>query len=72
MAGHPNAGPVRLPDVVLIDGGKGQVAMAREVFAEWGPDGLHRRMKVKPQGGLEELVFSDGRAKVTLLQFARN
>jgi excinuclease ABC subunit C len=26
----------RMPDLVLVDGGKGQVAMAREVFERWG------------------------------------
>ncbi len=63
------AGEGLRPDLILIDGGKGQLGAAREILVELGLEDLLTVGVAKGEerkAGHEELVFADGRTPLRL------
>ena len=59
----------RLPDVLIIDGGKGQVTVARRVFAALGVDGVTLLGIAKGpdrKAGWERLILADESREITM------
>jgi len=62
-------GEGRRPDLILIDGGKGQVGVAYEVLAELGLTDINLLGVAKGperKAGMEELIFADARKPIQL------
>ena len=62
-------GDGKIPDLILIDGGKGQIKVARDALVELGLDyvmlvGVSKGKERKP--GLEKLIFSDTKKTLQL------
>jgi excinuclease ABC subunit C len=67
--GKVAAGEGICPDLILIDGGRGQVSAAAGILAEVGLKAVNMLGVAKGEGrkaGLETLIFSDGREGVAL------
>lgn len=63
------AGEVKTPDILLVDGGKGQLAQARAVLAAVGLDGILTIAVAKGstrRPGLETLLVGDGSSELML------
>jgi excinuclease ABC subunit C len=67
--GKVAAGEGVCPDLILIDGGRGQVSAAAAILAEAGLEAVNMAGVAKGEGrkaGLETLIFPDGRESMAL------
>jgi excinuclease ABC subunit C len=63
------AGEIVMPDILFIDGGKGQLSQAKQVMAELGIEGLFMVGVAKGsdrRAGLEVLIRGDNGREITL------